>query len=293
MITKLLSVSLVLCALGAGPCGYSAAPPPIPPLDSPSGKHNPGRFVWIDLFSTDPAASSEFYRKLFGWTEKVYPGAKAYRILSTADGPVAGIGTGPSRPDNKPAGRWVPYISIKDIKKAVADAKELGGSAIAEPFEVPDRGMHAILADPDEALVGLIRSAKGDPDDFLAELNEWMWISLFSRDPDKVIPFYRTVAGWNETPDTRTERKDDYVFSASGVARAGMSPLETGAKADPTWVGFVRVSDVAATVAQARSLGAKVMVEPRDSQMGNEIAILVDPLGAIFGVAKFVGDTKK
>jgi len=292
MIPKLLSVSLVLCALGAGTCGYSAAPPPIPPLVSPSGKHNPGRFVWGDLFSTDPAASSEFYRKLFGWKETVYPGEKAYRIMSSPDGPIAGIGTGPKRPDGKPAARWIPYISIKDIKRAVADAVEAGGHAIVPPFEVPDRGTHAIVADPEEALFGMIWSAKGDPDDFLAEPNEWMWITLFARDSSKVLPFYRIVAGWHETPDTRTERPDDYVWSASGVARAGLNPLPPEAKADPAWVGFVRVTDLAATVAQARALGAKILVEPRTAQVGNETAIISDPFGAIFGVAEFVGDSK-
>jgi predicted enzyme related to lactoylglutathione lyase len=115
---------------------------------------------------------------------------------------------------------------------------------------------------------------------------------LFTRDTRQVLPFYRKVAGWDEFEDYRTERDDDYLLASGGFARAAMSPLPAEAKSGH-WVGFVRVANIAATVAKARELGARVLVEPRTIQAGNDIAILIDPLGAIFGVAAFLEDSTR
>lgn len=47
---------------------------PFPPLNAPvSAEHIPGKFVWADLFTTDPVAATKFYTGLFGWTAAVIP----------------------------------------------------------------------------------------------------------------------------------------------------------------------------------------------------------------------------
>jgi uncharacterized protein len=291
-IPKFLSASFLLCALGGGTWAWAAAPVVIPPLASPAtGKLTPGRFVWSDLFSADPAASSAFYCGLFGWKETTLTSEeKSYRLLLAGGRAVAGIALGPKRTETQSAARWISYISVKDIHGAAAAVKSSGGTIVAGPRDVPDRGLHAIVVDPDGAPFGLITSAAGDPEDYLAEVDEWMWTSLFTHEPRKALPFYRKVAGWDEFEDYRTERDDDYLLASGGYARAAMSPLSADAKT-AHWVGFVRVADVAATVAQARALGARVLVEPLTIQAGNNVAILIDPLGAVFGVAAFLEDS--
>lgn len=267
-----------------------SAAPTIPPLvDPPTAKHTPGRFVWGDLFSTDPAASTAYYTQLFGWTARTIESeGKAYTLLSNGTHPIAGVVRGPQPPDNRPAARWIGYISVKDVDKAAKSAVAKKGRIIAGPRQVPDRGMHAIVADNEGALFGLIRSSSGDPEDYLAEPNQWMWISLFAREPRQVLPFYRAVAGWQEHDDYRTENLDDYILSAGGYARAGLSKLGTESQAAPTWVGFVRVTNVKEMTERAVALGGRAIVEPRAITAGNELAIIADPLGATFGLAAFV-----
>jgi len=270
------------------------AAPTIPPLvDPPTKSHTPGRFVWGDLFTTDPESSTKFYTQVFGWTARtIEHDGKAYTILSNGETQVAGVVRGPESPDKKPAARWIGYISVKDITKAAQAVTAKKGRVIIEPRLVPDRGMHAVAADSEGALFGLITSSSGDPEDYLAEPNQWMWISLFSREPRNVLPLYRAVAGWQEHDDYRTATPDDYVLSAGGYARAGLSKIQADSKAPPTWVGFVRVTNVAEVTARAVSLGGRAIIDSRTITSGNEIAILSDPFGATFGLAAFLEESE-
>jgi predicted enzyme related to lactoylglutathione lyase len=287
-LATVLSLALLTTALTV------SAAPTIPPLVEPAtNKLVPGRFVWGDLFSTDPAASTEYYTKLFGWTSRtIEADGKAYIILSSGTRPVGGIVKGPQTPDNRPAARWIGYISVKDIDKAAKAAVAKNGRVVIEPRAVPDRGMHAIIADSEGALFGLMTSSAGDPEDYLAEPNQWMWISLFSREPRDVLPLYRAVAGWSDHDDYRTANPDDYVLSAGGYARAGMSKIQSDSKAPPTWVGFVRVTNVKEMTERAVSLGGRAIIDPRTITSGNEVAIISDPLGATFGLAAFLEESE-
>jgi len=293
MATRLLTVSLLGLALLTAATVLPAAPT-IPPLvDPPTNKLVPGRFVWGDLFSTDPAASTRYYTGLFGWTARAIEAeGRTYTILSAGAHAVAGVVKGPDTPDNTPAARWIGYVSVKDIGKATRAATARKGRVIVEPRLVPDRGMHAIVADTEGALVGLMTSSAGDPGDHLAEPNRWMWISLFAREPRNVLPFYRAVAGWEAFDDYRTANLDDFILSAGGYARAGVSKLGVEGKNAPAWVGFVRVTDVRAATERAVSLGGHAVVDPRAITSGNQIAIIADPLGAVFGLAAFLEESE-
>ncbi|MDH3820904.1 MAG: hypothetical protein OEU59_07255, partial [Gammaproteobacteria bacterium] len=40
----------------------------LPPVtDAPTGERLPGKIIWRDLLTNDPAASQRFYGELFGW----------------------------------------------------------------------------------------------------------------------------------------------------------------------------------------------------------------------------------
>ena len=73
------------------------------PLHSPAtGEQHPGKFVWADLFTTDPVAATKFYTGLFGWTANVIDQeGRAYTVFSNGSRPVAGRPThASSRPSN-------------------------------------------------------------------------------------------------------------------------------------------------------------------------------------------------
>ena len=80
-----LLASLALSAFAAAPEFR------VPPLNDPATTTTrPGKFIWIDLFTADPAVSTKFYTELFGWQwELVGHGPQAYQIAYQNGLPIA------------------------------------------------------------------------------------------------------------------------------------------------------------------------------------------------------------
>lgn len=108
--------------------------------------------AWFDIAAKDAAASREFYAGLFDWTIDVDE-AMGYGMVDTgaAEGIPGGIGQ--ARDDN-PAG-IVLYVAVDDAATTLKQAETLGGSTVAEPYEIPGVGRLAVFADPDGNRVGL------------------------------------------------------------------------------------------------------------------------------------------
>jgi predicted enzyme related to lactoylglutathione lyase len=52
--------------------------------------------------------------------------------------------------------QWQPYVAVDDPDATVVKAKELGGTALLEPMDVPKVGRLAVLRDPPGATFGII-----------------------------------------------------------------------------------------------------------------------------------------
>jgi predicted enzyme related to lactoylglutathione lyase len=90
------------------------------------------------------------------------------------------------------------------------------------------------------------------------------------------------------TPDTRTERKDDFDLSSEGVARAGVAPMPDREDSAPGWLAVVRVADIDAAVTQAAALGGEVDLAPRAAAYGSRFAVITDPTGGTVGLVQYV-----
>ena len=281
--------SWALCGLVA----LTARGQDLPPLNSPSGEEQfGGKFIWADLFTADPAAASQFYTSLFGWEAKTFShkgssGANhSYIVLSNDGRPVAGIALRPSKMQDAVHGHWVGYVSVRDVPRALAAATAGGGRILFAAKFLPQRGTQAIFVDPDGAELGVMHSNSGDPAEYAPEAGDWIWAELFARDPAKAGQFYRSVAGYEVLPDTRTDRADTSVLVSGGYSRASMSPVPNRPKARPVWLLFVRVASVKDTVARVTALGGRVLLAPSSEPTDYWKAIIADPTGAVIGVVQ-------
>src|SRR5918992_5648531 len=116
--------------------------------------HPPGTFSWVDLATTDPAAAKAFYAGLFGWeTQDDDAGDGAVYTLCRVEGDaVCGLFEMPE--DMRASGappNWTSYVTVDDADAAAVRAKELGGDATRDAFDVMDIGRMAVLADPQGA----------------------------------------------------------------------------------------------------------------------------------------------
>jgi len=288
------ALCLVLC--GAAVIVSAAELPPLSDT-TPTGEHFPGKFIWADLFTADPAAAQTFYTGLLGWEATTIErtttsGTHSYIILKNGDEPVAGIARRPSRGEGPVQGRWVGYVSVPDVAKALAAATTAGGRVLFPAKDLPQRGTQAILVDPEGAELGVLHSSAGDPGEYAPDPGDWTWAQLFARDPVAAGRFYASIAGWEVLPDTRSDRPNVFVLASGGYSRASMAPLPPRPKAKPGWLLSVRVADVKAAAAKATALGGRVLVAPSDAPSEFWRAVIVDPTGAVIGLVQLQQSSK-
>lgn len=289
-------MSLPFCALlllAGHPQMLAAQPPPsLPPLTTVSGSSRlPGKFVWADLVTDDVPAARKFYAELFGWR---FWDIGSYTIGLNDERPVCGMFQRPRPKDRAAEPRWFGYISVASVDRAERAVTAAGGRVLAVPQKMPGRGEQAVFADPEGAVFGVMRSSSGDPEDFLADPGDWIWIQLLSRDALRAAEFYRNIVGYEVVENTSSNRLSDYVLASNGYARATVRSIRSAnAKVVPVWLPFVRVRNLSESVAQARQLGGKVLIEPRPELLDGKVAVLADPTGAGIGVMEWHQESLK
>jgi predicted enzyme related to lactoylglutathione lyase len=276
---------IAACALGltvtaAPPCAAAGlAWPPI--TEPPTATHVPGKWVWAELFTEDVSAAMRFYGEAFGWSFQAFPAPRgAGYTLALADGePVGGMLQRGHEYQQQRGSRWLGMISVVDVAAAARYAAAHGGKVVVPPRVLAGRGEVALLADPEGAPFGVIRSSGGDPLDFLADDRQWVWIELWAKDPKAMAQFYAGLAGYEITPQERPDGSTGFLLASGGYTRCAViaSPAP---KAAPAWLPYLRVEDVKAATAQAERAGARVVVAPNHAVRGGSVALMVDPTGA-------------
>lgn len=114
-----------------------------------------GAFMWNELMTNDVEKAKSFYRATIGWeTEEMKMPSGSYWIAK-ADGKMVGgmmNMTGVTPPGTPP--HWFAYIEVDDVDARVKKIAANGGKLIREPFDIPDVGRIAIVADATGAMVG-------------------------------------------------------------------------------------------------------------------------------------------
>jgi len=276
----------VALACSAPTASLAAGAARVPPLSTvPGAPRLPGKFVWADLVTDDVPAARDFYARLFGWT---FREAGTYSIGSSDGRPLCGIFHRPRPKDRAAEPRWFGYISVADVERAQREVSKGGGRVLAPPREVPDRGEQAVFADPEGSVFGVVESSSGDPEDFLADPGEWIWIQLLTRDARKATEFYSDVAGYEVVENTAADRLSEYLLVSEGYARATVRTISSARpQVQPTWLPFVRVKSVGESVASAKRLGGAALLEPRPDLFEGRVAVVADPTGAAIGLLEW------
>jgi len=251
--------------------------------------NDPGKFVWHDLTTNDPAACKTFYAALLGWqyVDTSIDG-HAYTVARLGEKPVAGIHA--PRPDRagKTPSHWLSYMSVADVDATVAKAKTAGGIVLGEPHEVGSVGRAAVLRDPAGAPFGLVRFSAGDPVDPPAPVEgTFFWNEYLTHDVDPALAFYNGLIPFEMTV-SKSESGASYVVLKHGKARAGVFRVpDSETNVPPNWLPYVFVTDPAALATKAASLGGKILLAPKSELRKGSLAVVADPSGAVFALQKF------
>jgi len=111
-----------------------------------------GTPIWYELLTADPDASKAFYDHVIGWTIDATPPMPGmdYRMINTpGDSQVGGVmRLTDDMAANGAKPTWLFYIGVHDVDATVDKLKANGGSVHLPPWEIPDVGRMAMVADP-------------------------------------------------------------------------------------------------------------------------------------------------
>ena len=281
------SALLFVCAPAAAQQVESL--PPLPPLTTPAtNEYLPGKVVWADLFTNDVERARQFYERVFGWEWRVVTREpQHYGLLYKGGQLVAGIAHRDAADGHSDYSRWVHFVSTEDVGKTGGAIVAGGGEELLAPVSHPERGEFGIYAGPQQEVFGLMRSSSGDPGDYQSRIAEWMWWQLFTPDVRASVASYQSLFGYDTDEEQLTPEVLIVHLSTHGHERAAIGPLPDDPQAFATWIGFIRVDDVARTLEKVVANGGKVMLAPSPEILGGDIAVIADPVGTLLGLLRW------
>ncbi len=242
-----------------------------------------GSPCWIDLMTSDPQHSREFYTQLFGWgAEEPNEEFGGYFNFTKDGSRVAGCmssqAAGAQVPDV-----WSVYLATDDASKTVDAAVDNGGRVVVPLMEVGDFGTMAVVSDPGGAAIGVWQPGTHPGFGVLAEPNAPSWFELHTRDYHAAIGFYRNVFRWDvqavsDTPEFRYTTLQHGDAQLAGVMD-GTGYLPEGVPAQ--WSVYFGVDDADAALTRIVELGGSIVAPAEDTPYGR-LATAADPTGAIF-----------
>ena len=243
-----------------------------------------GAPCWIDLFSSDPDRSREFYGHLFGWTSESAGEEYGGYINFSKDGrQVAGC----MRNDGSSGvpDMWSVYLAVADAEATVAAAMAKGAQVIVPAMPVMALGSMAVLIDTGHAAVGIWQPGLHKGFALMAEAGAPSWFELHTRDYDAAVKFYRDVFDWDthvmsDTPEFRYTTFGEGDAALAGIMDASAF-LPDGVPSN--WQIYFGVDDTDAALAKIVELGGSIIMGADDSPYGR-LAQAADPTGAVFKI---------
>jgi predicted enzyme related to lactoylglutathione lyase len=243
----------------------------------------------VEVATSDAVASKHFYGSLLGWKPEDVPAGDmgTYTLMKYKGKEAAGLYA--LNPEQRKQGvppHWMSYIAVKSADASAKKATELGGKVLAGPMDVMDLGRMAVIQDPGGAVFSLWQ-AKKPGSSVVAEPGFFCWNELQTNDTAAAAKFYSGLFGW-QTREQDLPTKYT-MFMEGEQPKGGMFKIAPEMGPVPAnWMVYITVDDCDPRVAEARRLGAKVLMPPMDVPNVGRMAALQDPQGAVFSVIKLV-----
>jgi uncharacterized protein len=240
-----------------------------------------GRFVWYELLTPDPEAAEVYYSNVVGWGTQPVPGLDGpYTLFTLGETPICGVMKKGAPPT------WLGYVLVDDVDVTTRQARQLGATVRVEPRDIPNVCRFSVLADPQNATIGLMAwsAPQKDAAGAAALPGRIGWHELLAIDWEKGFDFYNTLFGWQKADALDVRDIGTYqVFATGGRLAGGMfnKPAEMPAT---FWLYYFNVADFDAAVERIRFSGGEIANGPMEVPGGSWIVHAKDPQGALFAL---------
>ncbi len=251
-------------------------------------EHTPGTICYVELATSDPDASGEFYGAIFGWNRSDQDMGEhgtytQFMLREQITGAMHKLT--PDQVSQNIPPHWGLYITVANVDAATKKVTELGGQVLMGPMDVADAGRMSILADTQGATFCLWQANVHCGIQLRDEADTFCWGELLTSDTSSAQEFYSKLLDW-ETHTSDTEGMRDYTvfFSGSGPVAGMMAVTPEMGPIPPNWMAYFQVSDCAKSEAKAKELGATILVSTTEIPSMGTFAVVQDPQQAVFGI---------
>jgi predicted enzyme related to lactoylglutathione lyase len=208
-----------------------------------------------------------------------------YTIFQSDGSDVAALYTMREEEKKMAPPHWNAYVSVESADKAAARAKELGGTAIMEPFDVMEHGRMAILMDPTDAVFQVWEPRKNIGVGKIDEPNSLCWTELMTKDAAKAGDFYSKLFPWKTEAMSMPNAPPYTLFKRGEAGAGGMMQIQPEMGPIPShWLSYFMVDDCDVETAKAQAEGAQILVPAQNVPNVGRFVILKDPQGAAIGL---------
>jgi hypothetical protein len=259
-----------------------------------SGYNPSSSFIWYELMTPDLDAAKAFYDAVVGWNieaQSQFP--NGYRMIGRSDGGFAG-GVLPLNDEMQQHGArptWLGYLYVDDVDATAAAVERAGGKTFMAPFDIPNIGRVAMVADPSGAPFYIMKPIppEGQPDaqsDVFSvdQPQRVRWNELSTTDPEGAVDFYRGQFGWGQEGDMDMGEMGKYRFIQNGPTTIGAIMQKPPQLPVSLWTYYVGVDDIDRAVGAIKSGGGQVLNGPMEIPGGEFALNAMDPQGAPFGL---------
>jgi predicted enzyme related to lactoylglutathione lyase len=240
----------------------------------------PGTFSWTDLSTSDAEGAQRFYTGLFPWEPEdlPLPEGGVYTML-LLDGKRA-CAISAAREGQMTA--WLSYVTVDDVDAAARRVGELGGTPLAEPFDVMEAGRMAVVQDPTGAVFALWQPRQSIGAEIVNGPGALSLNQLNTSDPGRAQEFYSELFGWRVEQVAGGDQPYWGIYNGDNL-NGGMMQLPPGNPAPPHWLVYFGTDDIDAAAEYIGQSGGTVMV-PKMEVPGGHFIVAQDPQGAVFGL---------
>ncbi len=239
-------------------------------------------FIWHDLMTSDVEGAKKFYGAVVGWTfQSQMPEYDVANIKS--GGSMGGIMPMSDTMKGIPP-FWSGYIYVTDVDATCAKIKKLGGGVKREPWDVPDVGCIAVVADPTGARFNIMAPIPREGSNLPASsaLGAVGWNEAHVGDLDTAWNFYAEMFGWTKGTVMPMGAMGDYMlFQIDGKDTGGMMKKQDMLPM-PMWLYYFNVDGIDAAVARITKAGGRIAMGPHQVPGGQWIVSAFDPQGGSF-----------
>jgi predicted enzyme related to lactoylglutathione lyase len=118
---------------------------------------------------------------------------------------------------------WNLYICVQSADAAVKRAAELGGQALAGPFDVSTHGRMAVIRDPSGAVFCIWEPGDNTGLEVEGQNASFCWADLSTPDQQAAVKFYSALFGWTFPRATRIT----CILRTARLSSGAFRPLST------------------------------------------------------------------